>query len=329
MLTEYGRELSRELLSMWGREGEQRFAYGLIRPPSWLNLGGDYRSIYVYKDSAFATEGRSILMQADLEAAVTLRSWTAVASGGYQSPRGAVSLRDRLLSRRHYILYRPSDEWGFRAGRFFPAYGIQVPDHVIATKRGLGWDQQRESYNLEASWISEKWNLFGTAILGRPDAPSLIREKGVALSATYSPWDTGKVGMSYYVGRFGAASITPGNRHLLGPFGILGVTSKLTLLTEFDFQASTQTGDADTRWGAVNYQKISYEFTEGAWGFLTQEWSRLDFARESTLNSGFGVGLQWFPRPHVEINISWQKSRIVVLSDDYSDFAWLMFHYYL
>ncbi|MGZ3694528.1 MAG: hypothetical protein ACXWQO_10135, partial [Bdellovibrionota bacterium] len=40
-LTEYGRGLSKELLSASAKEGEEKFLYGLMQPPEWLQFGGD------------------------------------------------------------------------------------------------------------------------------------------------------------------------------------------------------------------------------------------------------------------------------------------------
>src|SRR6185437_3022708 len=55
-LTQYGRELSREVLSTWGFEGEERPAY-FINSPEWLNLGGDYRSVYTYQNTPLVNQG--------------------------------------------------------------------------------------------------------------------------------------------------------------------------------------------------------------------------------------------------------------------------------
>src|SRR5262245_57728076 len=50
-LSEYGRALSLEALSTWGNEGESDFLYGVVKPPSWLLLGGDFRMLQVYEDT--------------------------------------------------------------------------------------------------------------------------------------------------------------------------------------------------------------------------------------------------------------------------------------
>src|SRR5262245_65986035 len=65
VLTPYGRQLSRELLSTAGGEGEPRFAYGLSTP-EWLALGGDFMAL-VSSDRDPTTASRFEVMQADVE----------------------------------------------------------------------------------------------------------------------------------------------------------------------------------------------------------------------------------------------------------------------
>src|SRR5262245_59529848 len=69
VLTPYGRQLSRELLSTKGGEAEPRFAYGLSTP-EWLALGGDFMAL-VSSHPDPVSSSRFEVMQADLEAAVT------------------------------------------------------------------------------------------------------------------------------------------------------------------------------------------------------------------------------------------------------------------
>ncbi len=324
VLTQYGRELSREILSTSAKEGESAFAYGLIKPPEWLLLGGDYRSVYVYRDTPAFRDGRYILMQLDLEAAVIFGKWYGAGTFGRRETSQPRPFRDHLISRRHYLGYRPTDELSFRFGRFQHAYGINTPDHVIVTKRGLGWDQERESYNLESAWLGEQWNFYATGIFGRPDSPKDDREKGIALSGIVSFLDRYKTGVSYFQG-----SDRTRNRHIVGPFAILGFSPKVFLLSELDFQRSMpKSSRRPPQWGAVYYQRLDYEFFQGFHGYLTQEFSRLDFKQIDSLAKSFGAGVQFFPRPHFELNLLWQLQQIRTVSPDYMDFASLLLHFY-
>src|SRR5688572_21545426 len=54
VLTPYGRQLSRELLSTWGGKKEAEFAYGSLDLPSWLAFGGDLTYVTTAKEEGSA-----------------------------------------------------------------------------------------------------------------------------------------------------------------------------------------------------------------------------------------------------------------------------------
>jgi hypothetical protein len=328
VLTKYGRELSSAIVSIWGTENaaEAKFAYGLVELPGWMDAMGMFRELYLYRNTPQIQEGRTIYMQGDLEAALHFGPLTFDGMLGYQNPESASSFGDHLLSRRHYVAYRPTDEWSLRFGRFFPNYGINTPDHVIPTRQDLGWDYARafESYNLEAAYIGETWNVFLTANFGRFDQPDLQRETGEGATVSASLADHHKVGASYF---FLDGPQT--KRQLMGPWAVLGFTSRFYLLSELDFQRQEAKSDGSAQWGAVNYQKLAYEVTQGALVYVTQDYSRLSFADPLSLRNSFGLGVQVFPRPHFELNLQWQKLKIAALQDEYTDYAWASLNIYL
>jgi len=326
VLTQYGRELSRALLSTWGEdnENESKFAYGLVRPPSWLDATYLYRGLYAYQDTPYIQQGLFIYMQGDAEAAAHVGQWTFDLALGYQNPPGASGFSDYLISPRNYVNYRPTDEFSVRGGRFYPAYGIYTAEHVIPIKRDLGWDQGMETYNLEAAWLGDSLNVYVTADLGRPDEPSLSSETGFVLTPSLVFGDHYKIGASYFRGQ-GPVS----DRDVFGPWGILGFTPHFFLLTELDAQHQWNKTSGATQWGAVNYQRLDYELITGLHFYLTQDFSNLNFSDPTTLHNSFGAGVQFFPRPHFEINVSWSKLRDLSVASGYSDFAWAMLNFYL
>src|SRR5262245_56463333 len=68
VLTPYGRQLSRELLSSKGGEGEPDFAYGGLKTPAWLALGGDFSAQVASRAGPESDSGFDVT-QADVEAA--------------------------------------------------------------------------------------------------------------------------------------------------------------------------------------------------------------------------------------------------------------------
>jgi hypothetical protein len=262
-------------------------------------------------------------MQADVEGAFGTDKLKVAGTFGRREISKPHSFTDELISRRHYIQYTPLDKLSFRAGRFQHAYGINTPDHVIATKRGLGWDTGSETYNLEAAWLGEQTDAFATLVFGRPDAPELQREGGISMRSTVFLDNRFKIGGSYFYGKN-----DQGYRHVFGPLAILGFSPRLFLLFELDFQGTNQTS-GNFQWGIVDYLRFDYELTQGLHTYLVQELLKGDFSNPSGLTDSYGVGMRFFPRPHFEFQIQWQKQRIRALSDTFGDFVWLMAHYYL
>ena len=78
--------------------------------------------------------------------------------------------------------------------------------------------------------------------------------------------------------------------------------------------------------GLVDFQKLDFEFYQGAHVYLTQELVRTDFTDSSTVSQTYGIGAQFFPRPHYDFQVAWQKAK----SDkehfaDYGLFSFLLY----
>ncbi len=320
VLTPYGRTISAEVLSHAGTEEEARFAY-FVDTIDHLDLGGDIRVLQAYVDTPTARMARLIFMQGDLEAAAHYKIFTLAASAGY-NPNAILPDQSWFLSRRFYAMVQPKKEISFRVGKFLYAYGLNMADHQISTRRGLNInDEGTESYNIEGAWLGKKANFFLTGILGQATLPSVQRETGFSAVASYTFGKTYRVGVSYLsLSRPGTISGT--GRRVMGPFGALGFTEHFFLLSEFDFQNSDIFG-----WGGATYNRLDYEFIQGFHVFLTQELTRLQFSVLSSLNKAYGLGLQVFPRPHFEFLASWQ---LIATPNQlgYTDQGLLLGHFY-
>ena len=318
MLNGYGRVQAEEVLSTWSREGEGGFLHGAV--PSQMgpfSFGGQFRALQLWQQSygtAGAASGRAILMQADAEAAAKVGPFEIVATAGVQDLKGI-----QPLSRRHYAIFRPSEDspWMIRAGRFVPAFGINMADHAIATKAGIGLGQGVESYNVEGSWLGERFDVFLTANFGRPGED---REKGLTTRVGYSLGERAKVGLSYYLG-----TNSLGTRQLFGSYAMIGFTEHLSLLAEFDLQNLSRA--AGTKFGPASYARLDYEFYKGVHGYLTGEYAQTN--PTSPTHYAAGLGAQFFPRPHFELRAEWTKRLDDYTGELAADYAWLMVHYYL
>lgn len=314
ILTPYGRMSASEFLSTWSYENEAEPLHGLahkyLSPDDPIQVGGDSRYVMIH-----TVPDRNIWMQREGEVALTLtKELHVVASGGIYAIGPD---RYRAETRRNYVLFTPNDHLSFRAGRFYPAYGIMVEDHTTATRSGLGWDQGHETYNLEAAYKSEYGEVFLTPMLGTENYAEMTPaqgyiartdEKGATLRiAAY-------VGKGSQIGFSGLYSLLidkdePIGRYSYGPFAIVGITQDIYVLSEID-AAQTQGGKRQV----YSYNLLGYEIWKGV--HLQGQFQRRGPANE------YAYKVQLFPRPHLEINASYNMTR-------YANTAILLVHYYL
>lgn len=327
VLTEYGRSMSKEVLSTNGNEGEEKLAYFIDSLPKGVYAGGDIRTLYLYRSNPRLEEGKWIIMQADMEAYGSYKDKVFIG--------GAFGVRERAnspvrafdpISRRHFLMIKPlGDEYAIRIGRFHTAYGLNIPDHNTVIKRTIGFDQSLENYNLELSYLGETWNLFVSGFIGQPTSKPIDREKGFALRAARALGEKNKVGMSYYYGVKKGVE----NRHLFGPYAILGFTDHLFLLSEMDFQFT----DPDLKTspknrGLASYHRLGFEVVQGVIPFISQEDFFTDLRRSSTRVTAHTVGLQWYPRPHWEFVVGYQKQKSSQFNRVYTNMGWVQTHFY-
>jgi len=312
VLNEYGRALSLEALSTWGTEKEAQTAYGLFTSPEWLNAAIETRALGYALEQPDTLTLSTVLMQADAEAAVTLGGFSVVGTAGYFETEGA------FISRRHYAQYRLSDTVAVRAGKFYPVYGLMIAEHTSFIRRNNGFDQAQESYNLEASYVGENWSGFITGILESNERSLYNEEKGVALSGSYFFSNRFKLGLSAQ--RTSVNGNTP--RVLLGAHAALGFTSRFFYLGELDWV------DQNSKEGWTSYQRVDLEPIQGLHFFVTDEW--VDSNRKvAGATHRFGPGIQFFPRPHIELQFQAQWQSTSNIPDSNLGIYSAMLNYYL
>lgn len=310
------------------RDPETEFLYGYFPRPSWLQLGGDIRLLQLFMRTQSFEEARFIVMQADLEAAVTLGRLTLDATIGRVSPEnygirdpGAL---DYVYSRRHYLLFQATDEIHVMAGRFWRPHGILDPNHTSAVKQGLGWNFGSEPYLLQAGYTGGSLSVVAYGDFGRygNGAPS-ESEQGGGATASLAFADTYKAGVSYYYG-----STSSSERHVFGPWGILGFTEHVYLRTENDFIRTAATGSSPASAGFATYNRLGYELIQGVHAFGEQGYLQSNFDQDSTRQQQYGVGMLYYPRTHWEFELDYQKRKLGATAP-FGDYVYLQLHYYL
>jgi hypothetical protein len=333
LLTPYGRALSKELLSAKSNEKidkEELFLKGWLTPPAKFEFGGDIRFLQLFMDNKYESSGRAILMQADLEVQYTLDPRTKILTtiGRLESNTVNQKLTDNIISRRHWInQYIGPDEnkerYQVRIGRFFPAYGLNIPEHNTVIRKGLGFDQNQESYNAEISYIGPDWNIFTTIIAGRPDKKELDRESGGAISISKIIDNKSKLGFSFYSGN-GTNHSSLDRRSLIGINSINSITNKTYALFEIDRSYSPRKS-----YGYYEYLKLGHEYFQGLHFFISGEYEKPSAIKSDKKILATSVGVQYFPFVHWEISSSFRREKNTFYSNENTNIILLNLHTYL
>lgn len=327
--TAYGRSLSKELLSRWSYEGEEQQLHGLIKNEgvrSWidgtrergLNVSGNFRYIQTQLETNNFELRRSFAMQRDLEVAATWDRFSLVTSYGliYQPNE-----RDEVDLRRIYGLYNLNDELSVRAGRFLPTFGIMTNDHYLSIKQRLQLGQLTERDTVELNYISESWSGYLNYSVAPDSKTNLNQEKAASLGFNYNIHPTARVGLNYWYG-----DQQDRKRDITGVNALVGFSKSFYSLTEFDYQVTQSNSGLETK-SRFFYQRLGYEFVRGVHALIQLDAAQTNVTDEQTKFYAFGSGITFYPRPHFELQLLWSRPKFK--SQDFSDSAFLVFHYYL
>jgi len=317
ILTSYGRELSEELLSTWSRKGEGRFLHGALKSDfseKGLLFGGDVRSIQVHRKTSTVRSGRYFLMQANFDLAYQIERFAAMISIGQIEEPMSGRIQGNLFATKYYGLFNITDSWSLRAGRFAPTFGLNMADHILVTKQGLGLLPYAQYDTVETAFLSESWSLFASRGRTVEGTPSAQKENVTSAHATYNFAERYKVGASGWYGE-GDNDI----RRIYGINGILGFTHHFYNLTEIDLIHDS------ARDGIAAMTRFGYEIYKGIIPYVQYQHLKSDLESSNRATRYYTLGSHFFPRPHFELSGQWTKVRNV---REWSDEAHLLVHYY-
>lgn len=327
LLNDYGRSLSKELMSTWGgwENSEQPF-FGAVKNTEWLRVGGHYRTIQTYVENQQIRQGKWFMMQQNLELGLTYNKISVIGTlGTYEGPNGTPN-KGKFLSERHFLLWDLTNEVKLRLGKFRLNFGLNDPNHTRLTKQPLGFGSNSESYIMELSRFSEKDEIFLSADLGRMDLP---RQRGTqkSMSVNYARYtsEKSKVGLSYLLGE----SETK-RRNLAAVSGVVGDLEPALLKFEVAYeQSQSATATAVNKDLAAFAVILGYQKIQGLLPYLVSEHIQQDLKDSRTLQYAQGVGVQWLPIPHIEMQLEYKRQANLGAPVSRSDVGWLLFHLYL
>jgi hypothetical protein len=309
LISDYGRTANGDELSSY--EGDGGFLHGAVELPKWLALGADFRGVLLRHDvgESTGTQQKIFPMQADGYVRATLTEGISLSvTGGIRGqarsdlgPFGAdnatPSSGSRVISREHYLMWRPSAQGPYvRAGRFFAPYGLRLAEHPTYVRRDVGNNLLQETYGISAGMLEKDWELHVTGF-----APDFLRsfggtEKGAAVLYEQRYDDIGALGLQ---GRFG---ITDDYKRYGGGAYAKGWLSpiKALLMVEANiFHWAAGKGSNQL----VGYAGVTFFPLKGLWLGAFGELTQTNIKAKDSATTAINGQLNWFPYPHFELVI--------------------------
>ena len=312
LLTPYGRSLSREEISTFGRrdpaadvgawaEEEFLFGFGSTGSDSPLQLGVDVRPSRLRIEVAGRElPDRNLLMNLDLQAAWRAGEWTAYGTAGRRPGGGFVSYE-------HWIARQISDRVSVRGGRFLPAYGVRFADHTALSRRQLGLGEDDQVYGVELGLSSDR-TLLQVAV-GPGRAESLQEDDGRAASTLSGRLQQDFGSRTVLVGSVlhrADSDRAPRSTAAGVAFGY-APAAWLTTWTQADVRSQDLPGADRT---VILTNQTSVEAWRGIWFRVSPQWYRVrDNPRAEIRRMVYGLDL--YPRTHWHVNLSWYRDRFV------------------
>lgn len=328
VLTPYGRSMSAEVLSRWNYEGEERILHGALskNASQWIQgeketglvLGGDLRYLQLHQENSSVRRRKWFLMQADAEVGAKWKNLLVLTTFGQEKTANS----DRYRFRKAAVVASFNESATLKVGRAHPNLGVMMSEHFLSSRSdsGLSPLEYKDLAEVQANFES-----FGV-VAGVEQSPYEKRteasaERGFYLQGEYII-DTFKMGLHYWNRRSDTFT-----RDRYGAHAMLGFNHKWALLTDWQFQQQLNAGRS-REWGFFGSGKLTYEPFKGLWVSAWGDYSQRNLEKNDSSRYRFGPGVQFFPRPHIELQALWLKEHSKS-SNAWGDYAMLILHYYL
>ncbi len=335
ILTAYGRSLSRELISqttLGGKlvaEGDEEVLGGVLKTPKWLTVGGGIRVLQTFVESKTSSRARFMIMQVDFDflAQATDRLRTFFSIGRVEPKEDQSRGTDFIGFPRYGVDYsfgtlESNQQTHLRVGRFMPAYGIPFAEHPFVTRSWLNFQPGQERIAAELSWANDQTAVLATAIGQRAVFDDLVDEVGGVVQANTAFGEKIKIGANYYSTEMKKSGLTTKNQ-IYGLFANMGFSKNWYGLFEID-----RPRNAFGKWGLVEIFKLGYEMHQGLHWLGVQEFANGDSSKTDPKFEAYSLGLEWFPRPHLDFLAMVRRERHSAASSDFQSAVWLIGHYY-
>ncbi|MCY4658463.1 MAG: hypothetical protein OXF93_01435 [Acidobacteria bacterium] len=314
LLTPYGRSLSREEISTFGRRGpsaaagaavrgEEGFLFGALPSDSPLQLGLDARPSHLAVEAGGrALPDRNFLMNLDVQAAWRQDRWTVYGTAGRAPDRGGAE----FVSYEHWVAWQATERVTVRGGRFLPAYGVRFADHTSFTRAWRNLAEDDQIYGVEVG-VSTDRTLLQVA-LGPGRAASLLDGDGreaITASGRFQ-LDLGPrtvvAGSVLHRARSDAAPRSTDTGLSLG----YAPAAWLTTWTHADVRFQRLPG---SRRSYIFANQTSVEALRGVWIRVSPQTRWIDADPRGEVRR-MAYGLDLYPRTHWHVNLSYYRDHL-------------------
>ena len=316
LLTDYGRDQSDEVLRMrYGSPATETsstsgFLWGLLKEPSGLTLGGQFRPMFMdlkVGSAPFASD--TVLMQADLQGELDLGHFRANLSLGAAPSNGSgAALAGSFISREHWLGYGLSnDRFLLRVGRVNLPFGVRSIEHTLWVRRATRTDlNDTQQHGVALAFDGSGIRAEIMAIAGnyqiRPDA---YRERGYSLSVEYAAAARLALGVSSLATHAARDLLlkAPNTRQAHGLFARYAPWKPLVLIGEGDVLVQHTPGSAKLV-GLASMLQADVEPVQGLHFMLTGETYTPGKQAQSY---GGWLGSAWFFAPHADVRVDFMR----------------------
>lgn len=212
--------------------------YGAFKLPSWLNLGGEFRSGtgYMHTPTNILTFFPMIY---ELQAEVTKGSFSVHVNAGPRPAQVDNENATRVWSREHYLMWaqNPGEASGglyVRLGRFMPVYGLRLADHPAYNRQYGNTRLYSETYGLHAALIQPKFEAHVTGFIKDPLIDPVDHGSGAMAYVEVRPLETLALGAE------GMYKHTADDQRFGGGLTAKYYVPDLKLLLQAEFQYTNQ-----------------------------------------------------------------------------------------
>jgi hypothetical protein len=199
-----------------------------------------------------------------------------------------------------------------------------LDDHTSLNRSRLGFGPNRESYNLELSWLKPLYTLVLTAKGESPGKAHFDQDLGGALALRWHLWSGRELGISVISTRSQLNSLTAMGLHNFWTF-----SPKWHGLLQWDLIQEDQKTLFITRNGHTFIGRVEYEIFQGLSLSMGYEMSYTDVFSPASLEEYYRTSIRWFPRSHWEILTIYKWKRNPGVNSNFSEIGSWMVHFYL